>query len=149
MFVVGLLCIKEPLGGYSDPRIGRMKTQPLKEDIEMGTMEISSRLKSVSQKQRTACLNTLAVTMMLFSGVALAGDAQDGTTAFNSVWTTLQEWIQGTLGRIVAVSMILVGIVAGIARQSLMAFAIGIAGGMGLYNTPTIVNGIMGATLGY
>ena len=33
--------------------------------------------------------------------------------------------------------MILVGVVGGIARQSLMAFAMGIGGGMGLYNSPT------------
>jgi conjugal transfer pilus assembly protein TraA len=41
----------------------------------------------------------------------------------------------------------LVGIVGGIARQSLMAFAMGIGGGMGLYNSPTVVESIMSATL--
>ncbi|EBD3296964.1 conjugal transfer protein TraA, partial [Salmonella enterica] len=35
----------------------------------------------------------------------------------------------------------------GIARQSLMAFAMGIGGGMGLYNSPTVVESIMSATL--
>ncbi len=43
--------------------------------------------------------------------------------------------------------MILVGIVGGIARQSLMAFAMGIGGGVGLYNSPTVVESIMTATL--
>jgi len=51
------------------------------------------------------------------------------------------------LGRIVAGAMVLVGIVGGIARQSLMAFALGIGGGMGLYNTPTVVESVMSATL--
>ncbi|MGL4616279.1 MAG: TraA family conjugative transfer protein, partial [Shewanella sp.] len=59
----------------------------------------------------------------------------------------LKDWTQGTLGRIVAGAMVLVGIVGGIARQSLMAFALGIGGGMGLYNTPTVVESVMSATL--
>ncbi|ENM3854666.1 hypothetical protein DDO00_003369, partial [Vibrio cholerae] len=63
------------------------------------------------------------------------------------VWDTLKDWTQGTLGRIVAGAMVLVGIVGGIARQSLMAFALGIGGGMGLYNTPTVVESVMSATL--
>lgn len=58
-----------------------------------------------------------------------------------------KDWTQGTLGRIVAGAMVLVGIVGGIARQSLMAFALGIGGGMGLYNTPTVVESVMSATL--
>ncbi|AIJ10670.1 Conjugative transfer protein TraA (plasmid) [Edwardsiella anguillarum ET080813] len=41
----------------------------------------------------------------------------------------------------------MVGIVGGIARQSLMAFAMGIGGGMGLYNAPTVVESMMSATL--
>ncbi|MBS9962892.1 TraA family conjugative transfer protein, partial [Vibrio alginolyticus] len=65
------------------------------------------------------------------------------------VWDTLKDWTQGTLGRIVAGAMVLVGIVGGIARQSLMAFALGIGGGMGLYNTPTVVESVMSATLPY
>ncbi|WP_321969933.1 TraA family conjugative transfer protein, partial [Salmonella enterica] len=52
-----------------------------------------------------------------------------------------------TLRRIVAGAMLLVGVVGGIARQILMAFAMGIGGGMGLYNCPTVVESIMSATL--
>ncbi|WP_072649271.1 TraA family conjugative transfer protein [Escherichia coli] len=43
--------------------------------------------------------------------------------------------------------MLRVGVVGGIARQILMAFATGIGGGMGLYNSPTVVESIMSATL--
>lgn len=59
------------------------------------------------------------------------------------MWDTLNDWTQGTVGRIVAGAMVLVGIVGGIARQSLMVFALGIGGGMGLYNTPTVVESVM------
>ncbi|WP_445935484.1 TraA family conjugative transfer protein [Photorhabdus sp. P32] len=89
-------------------------------------------------------LGLMAAAFLLIPDQAHAGT---GGTAFDDVWTTLKDWTQGTLGRIVAGAMILVGIVAGIARQSLMAFAIGIGGGMGLYNSPTVVESIMSATL--
>lgn len=87
-------------------------------------------------------LGILAV--MLLPSAAMAGT---GGSEFEDIWITLQDWIEGTLGRIIAAGIVIVGIVAGIARQSLMAFAIGIAGGMGLYNTPTIIDEIMGAAL--
>ena len=49
-------------------------------------------------------------------GLCAAGDVIAGTGGdeFSDVWETLKEWIQGTLGRVIAGSMILVGIVAGI-----------------------------------
>ena len=84
------------------------------------------------------------VISFVFTNPAYAGT---GGTEFDDVWTTLTDWTQGTLGRIIAGSMILVGIVGGIARQSLMAFALGIGGGVGLYNSPTVVESIMTATL--
>ncbi len=73
--------------------------------------------------------------------------AGTGGEEFADVWDTLKEWIQGTLGRVVCGSMILVGIVAGVARQSISAFAVGIGGGIGLYNTPTVIESVLSATL--
>lgn len=89
-------------------------------------------------------MGMMAVGLLLLPDTVQAGT---GGTAFDDVWTTLKDWTQGTLGRIVAGAMILVGVIGGIARQSLMAFAMGIGGGMGLYNTPTVVESIMSATL--
>jgi len=89
-------------------------------------------------------LGLMLVAFLLAPEQAHAGT---GGTAFDEVWSTLKDWIQGTLGRIVAGAMILVGVIGGIARQSLMAFAIGIGGGMGMYNAPTVVESIMSATL--
>ncbi len=79
-----------------------------------------------------------------FLNTATAGTGGD---EFADVWDTLKEWIQGTLGRVVCGSMILVGIVAGVARQSISAFAVGIGGGIGLYNTPTVIESVLSATI--
>lgn len=98
-----------------------------------------------SLNSKTAAIGMFAVFVLaLVPLLALAGT---GGTEFDDIWLTLTDWIEGTLGRIVAAAIVVVGIVAGIVRQSLMAFALGIGGGMGLYNTPGIIEGIMTATL--
>ncbi|EJB8581787.1 hypothetical protein KW438_04000 [Vibrio fluvialis] len=96
------------------------------------------------QTQRLMTIGALGLMALMISEPSFAGTGGD---AFADVWDTLKDWTQGTLGRIVAGAMVLVGIVGGIARQSLMAFALGIGGGMGLYNTPTVVESVMSATL--
>ena len=91
-----------------------------------------------------ALMALVAVAATTLPEIALAGT---GGGAFDPVWTMLTDWSQGALGRIIAGALILVGIVAGIARQSLMAFAVGIGAGIGLYNAPTVINSIFVATL--
>jgi conjugal transfer pilus assembly protein TraA len=103
---------------------------------------------------KTAALHYLKLSApLLIAGAIVATSiyapdvwaGKDGTE-FDDVWKTLEGWAQGTLGKIIAVAMILVGLVMGVVRQSIMAFAIGIAGGMGLYNAPGIIESIMTAT---
>lgn len=91
----------------------------------------------------------LAVVAMVLAASIAPELVQAGTggTEFDSVWTTLTDWMEGTLGKIAAGAMILVGIIAGVARQSLMAFAVGIGGGVGLYNAPSIIDNVMTATI--
>ena len=95
------------------------------------------------QTQRLMTIGALGLMALMISEPSFAGTGGD---AFTDVWDTLKDWTQGTLGRIVAGAMVLVGIVGGIARQSLMAFALGIGGGMGLYNTPTVVESVIAST---
>jgi conjugal transfer pilus assembly protein TraA len=91
-----------------------------------------------------------AVALFLF-GVALLvpGIVEAASTSgpLSDVYTSLTEWTQGNVGKTISLGMILVGIVAGIARQSLMAFATGIGGGLGLYNSSTIIDTVFNATL--
>lgn len=97
-------------------------------------------------KGRLMLFGLVAVTaaVLLVPDQAMAGT---GGAEFDDVWDTLKDWTQGTLGRIIAGAMIIVGLIGGIARQSLMAFAMGTGGGIGLYNSPTVVESIMSATL--
>lgn len=101
-------------------------------------------LQSKTKKSKAAALATTAIILAVASGSALAGA---GGSEFDDVWTQLKDWTQGTLGRIAAGGMVLVGVIGGIVRQSLMPFATGVGGAMGLYNAPTVIESIMSATL--
>jgi conjugal transfer pilus assembly protein TraA len=91
----------------------------------------------------------MAGILMALAVLAVAGPvwAAGSTGPLSDVYTALTEWAQGNVGKVIALGMILVGIVAGIANQSLMAFAVGIGGGLGLYNAPTIIDTVFNATL--
>ncbi|EJY6032680.1 hypothetical protein FA341_15135 [Pseudomonas aeruginosa] len=92
-----------------------------------------------------ATLQTMAIAAaMVVAGTALAGTGGD---TFDSVWITLTEWMQGTLGRILIGLMILTGIGAGVLRQSLMPFVTGVGGGVGLYAAPDVIESVMSATI--
>ena len=99
---------------------------------------------------RQAVLSPLGLILLAavcFVMTMSACHAGTGGTEFAAMWTTLQGWVEGTLGRVVTTAMVLVGIGIGVARQSLMAFVVGVGGGLGLYATPGIINNIFVATV--
>ena len=87
--------------------------------------------------------------MAPFAVIAGAVAVGPGTNAadFQVALDLMMDWTQGTLGQSIALSMVVVGIIAGIARGSLMAFVVGIGSGMGLSFAPNILNNIFGAGL--
>jgi hypothetical protein len=52
-------------------------------------------------------------------------------------------WMTGILGRII--TFIVVGLVAGVMRQSIMGFVVGIAAGLGVFVAPDIIDNIVTA----
>lgn len=109
---------------------------------------MSSSVRSFNKNQ-FAMLGVFAFAMAILVIGFMPDQAHAGTggTEFASVWTTLSDWMQGILGKVATGAMILVGIIAGVVRQSLMSFAVGIGGGVGLYNAPTIIDNVLTATL--
>lgn len=91
----------------------------------------------------------LLATYLLLANQAMAGAGTAGADddTFGDVWETLTGWTQGTFGRIIALTLVLVGAAMGVVRQSLITFVVGVAMGLGLYNAPTIIDTIMGASL--
>ena len=89
----------------------------------------------------------------LFVGALMAGlfftSAQAGSQGqeFSSVYDMLTGWAQGTLGRIICIAIVLVGISAAVKNGTLMPVVISLAAAVILYNAPTIVEGILSATV--
>lgn len=96
------------------------------------------------RKKILAVLPLLAIMLLGVSARVFAGT--EGTE-FAEVETALLDWSQGGLGRALALGVFLVGVGAGIARQSLMAIATGLGGGMAVYYMPTIIGGIVTAMI--
>lgn len=97
----------------------------------------------------TGVMALAALFLVAMPETAHAGTGGSNSQGFEEVWEILKEWTQGSLGRVIAGSMILVGIIAGIARQSIMSFALGIGGGMGLTYAPNVIESIVSATVPY
>lgn len=108
------------------------------------TQSMKKSIKSFFTVERVTFFVILSAILLLMMNSAVAGGGGD---EFDEVWDTLEDWTTGTLGKIIAGAMILVGIIGGVARQSLMAFAVGIAGAMGLNYAPEIVSSIMSASI--
>jgi len=91
----------------------------------------------------------LVVALVSVLIVMMAPDTLAGTggTEFSNVWTLLTGWVEGLLGRIIAIVFVLVGLVAGVVRGSIMGFVLGIASGVGLFAAPTIITNIVTASL--
>ena len=73
--------------------------------------------------------------------------SKGGGSEFQDIWDKLVIWSGGYLGKIIALTMILIGIFYGLARQSIMSFALGIGTAMGLVYAPGVVDNIFSATL--
>lgn len=98
------------------------------------------RLLSKKAVLTSAALAAVALT----SSEAMAGTAG---TEFDDIYSLLVGWTQGTLGKIIALGMFMVGLAAGIVNQSIIAVVIGIGGALALYYAPTVIDGVVAALI--
>ncbi|MDP1773972.1 MAG: TraA family conjugative transfer protein [Methylobacter sp.] len=104
-----------------------------------------NQLKSLFFTERKkALLASAAVCAFAFGPEAVAGT---GGTEFDDIYTLLVGWTQGTLGKIIALGMFMVGLSAGIVNQSIVSVVIGIGGALALYYGPTVINGVVAALI--
>jgi conjugal transfer pilus assembly protein TraA len=100
------------------------------------------------KKNHPPHLSTLIlIGLMLFSVSELLLAGTGGSSEFGNIYTLLTGWLQGMLGRILAVTFMLVGLVSGVMRGSMMGLVLGIACGLGVYTAPTVIDNIVTAVL--
>ena len=85
----------------------------------------------------------IALVLLVVSGATFAGANAD----FNAAVTTLTNWLEGSLGQLIAIGAFGIGIVMGMARQSLMAAAVGIGIALAVFNGPGIITNIITAVI--
>ena len=103
------------------------------------------KMQMKMDKKAALCAGlTVALIALVLPGVAAAGT---GGEALSDVWLQISDFTQGTLGRIIAGLMVVAGLGAGIMRQSLGGFIVGLGAGIGLYNAPTVLEEMVSATL--
>lgn len=94
-------------------------------------------------KQRWAMFAGLVVLCVLMAAMAHAGT----DTTFDSWTGKMEDWLEGSLGKGISIAFVVIGIIAGLMRQSLMAFAVGIGAALGLNYTPAIIDTMFTAIL--
>ncbi len=102
---------------------------------------------SVIHDLRNPRPRALTLVLLAFALAPCLAQAGVGGAEFDTIYTTLTDWAQGTLGRVIALGMILVGLGIGVIRQSIMGAIVGVAGGLALFNAPDIIDGIVGAVI--
>lgn len=86
-------------------------------------------------------------TLMLLAAMIPEAMAGTGGTEFDAIYTLLVGWTQGTLGKIIALTMFLVGLSGGIIRQSIAAVVVGVGGALALFYGPTVIGGVVSAVI--
>ncbi len=94
-----------------------------------------------NQKLKVAALAALSL-----AACAVSVYAGNGGDEFQEVYDLLEEWATGTLGKIIALGALIVGIGFGLVRQSVIAAVVGIAMALVLNFGPTVISGIITAT---
>ena len=82
-----------------------------------------------------------AVLMVAVAAGAAAFAGGGGTQQFGSLATELQDWAQGSLGIVISIAALLVGLSIGVVKQSLMAVVTGIGIAISLYFGPEVIVG--------
>ncbi len=86
--------------------------------------------------------------LALVAGLAMAAANNANTdTTFAPIVTLLENWAGGTLGKVLAMAIFVVGIAAGVVRQSVMAAVAGIAGALVLGYGPSVIDNIFTALI--
>lgn len=82
--------------------------------------------------------------LMLLTSAVFAGTEGE---EFQTTYELLVGWMEGYLGRIIAITLLIVGLAMGAVKQSVIAAVPAIAAALILSVGPTIIGAIVGATI--
>ncbi|KZX85379.1 hypothetical protein A3715_17165 [Oleiphilus sp. HI0009] len=112
-------------------------------------MKLLAKLKTFvggRGKKSTLAAAGIAATAIAAPSLVLASSASTDTD-FQEALDLVIGWAQGTLGKLAAISMLVVGIVMGVMRQSIFAAVPAIAAAVCMYVGPTVIDSVFSAVL--
>lgn len=80
----------------------------------------------------------------LIAGSAVAGS---GGNEFATAYGQIKDWMEGTLGKLMAVGALAVGLGMGVVKQSIMASVVGVSLALACAYGPGVLDGILTAAL--
>jgi conjugal transfer pilus assembly protein TraA len=83
----------------------------------------------------------------IVAGTTLPALAGTGGTEFNTVYDQISGWTEGTLGKTITVSALLVGLGVGVIKQSVIAAVVGLAMAMVAAFGPGVIEGVFTAAM--
>jgi conjugal transfer pilus assembly protein TraA len=91
--------------------------------------------------------NLVAAAMALIAGAVttLAVAGSGGNAQFGGLSQQMIGWAQGSLGIIIAIAALLVGLSIGVVKQSMMAVVTGLGIAIALYYGPTVIASMLSA----
>jgi conjugal transfer pilus assembly protein TraA len=101
--------------------------------LTFGVFEMNATLKKL----------LAAAGLVAVAGVALAGS--DAT--FATIFDTLNSWATGSLGKVISIAMFIVGLGAGIVKQSVMAVVAGVGAAIVMAYGPGVIDSMFAATV--
>ncbi|MEC3886297.1 TraA family conjugative transfer protein [Xanthomonas campestris] len=87
----------------------------------------------------------LLAAVVVGQALASSGGAATGGAEFQDLYDLVLGWTEGVLGKTIAVSAFLIGMIMGVAKQSIWAFAIGILFAAAFAFGPGIIDGVFTA----
>lgn len=98
------------------------------------------RFKSIGMYVGLLVMATFVLGVNAYAGTG-------GSTEFGALYTLISGWTSGVLGKALAICAFLIGMGMSIVQQSLMPVALGIGAAAAFAYTPTIMDGIITATI--
>lgn len=93
---------------------------------------------------RTCNATLLGLALLLAAGTAVAGTTG---AEFQTMYTTLLNWVTGFLGKSIAIAAFILGAGIGIARSSPIPALVGVVFALFMVYVPNIIDGIMTAVI--
>lgn len=108
-----------------------------------------SRFKSQlrANKAQVASNLVLAVALVAAATAPMTALAGAGGTEFTQVYDQLTGWSNGTLGKVLGIAALLVGLGVGVIKQSVIAAVVGIAMALTAGFGPGVIDGVISAAV--